>query len=225
MRISLKAKLVISFLVVTVICGLIATLVSIRLISTGIINQAQEKVKIDLNSARQIYREESEHLKDVIRFTALRFFIKDAFGDKDVDALQKELKKIREAESLDILTLTDKNGRVIIRTRNPSVTGDNQAQDELVSRVLSSGEVISGTVIILREELLKEVADLAEQTYIKFIRTEMEKPSSETEQTSGMIIKAAAPISGYNDSLLGALYGGNLLNRNYKIVDEVKRTV
>jgi two-component system NtrC family sensor kinase len=225
MRISLKAKLIVSFLAVIVICGLVATLVAIRLIGTGIINQAQDKVRIDLNSARQIYREEREHLKDVVRFTALRFFIKNAFGGKDVETLQKELEKIRKAESLDILTLTDKNGRVFVRARNPSVTGDNQAQDELVSRVLSSGEVISGTVIIPREELLKEGADLAEQAYIKFIRTEMEKPSPETEQTLGMMIKAAAPIFGYNDSLLGVLYGGNLLNRNYKIVDEVKRTV
>ena len=225
MRISLKAKLIVSFLAVIVICGLVATLVAIRLIGTGIINQAQDKVRIDLNSAREIYLEESEDLKDVVRFTALRFFIKDAFSDNDIETLQKELEKIREAESLDILTLTDKNGRVVIRTRNPSITGDNQTQDELVSRALSSGEVISGTVIIPREELLKEGNDLAEQAYIEFIRTEMEKPSPETEQSSGMMIKAASPIFGYDDNLLGVLYGGNLLNRNYKIVDEVKETV
>jgi two-component system NtrC family sensor kinase len=225
MKISLKAKLVISFLAVIVICGLVATLVAIRLIGTGIINQAQDKVRTDLNSARQIYREESENLKDAVRFTALRFFIKDALRDNDVETLQKELEQIREAESLDILTLTDKNGRVIIRTRNPSITGDNQVQDELVSRALSSGEVISGTVIIPREELLKEGTGLAEQAYIKFIRTEMEKPSQETEQTVGMMIKAASPIFDYNDNLLGVLYGGNLLNRNYEIVDAVKETV
>ncbi len=225
MKISLKAKLVISFLAVIVICGLISTLVAIRLIRTGIINQAQEKVRIDLNSARQIYREESEDLKDVVRFTALRFFIKDAFRDNELETLQKELEKIRRTESLDILTLTDKNGRVIVRTRNPSITGDSQAQDELVGRALSSPEVVSGTVIIPREELLKEGADLTEQAYIEFIRTEMEKPSPETEQTSGMVIKAAAPIFGYSGNLLGVLYGGNLLNRNYKIVDEVKETV
>ena len=225
MKISLKAKLVISFLAVIVICGLVAILVAIRLIGTGIINQAQEKVRIDLNSARQIYREGSEDLKDVVRFTALRFFIKDAIRDNDMETLQKELEKIREAESLDILTLTDKNGRVVLRTRNPSIIGDDQIQDELVGRALSSGEVASGTVVIPRDELLKEGVDLADQAYIKFIRTEMEKPSSETEQSSGMMIKAAAPIKDYSGNLLGVLYGGNLLNRNYKIVDQVKETV
>jgi two-component system NtrC family sensor kinase len=225
MRISLKAKLIISFLAVIVICGLVATLVAIRLIGTGIINQAQDKVRIDLNSAREIYREESENLKDVVRFTALRFFIKDAIRDNDVESLQKGLEKIRNAESLDILTLTDENGRVIVRSGKPAVIGDNQAGDEFVSQVLSAREIVSGTVIVPREELLKERPDLAEQAYIKFIHTQKEKPSPKTELTSGMMIKAAAPVFGSDGSLVGVLYGGNLLNRNYKIVDEVKETV
>ncbi|MDH4238545.1 MAG: cache domain-containing protein [Phycisphaerae bacterium] len=225
MRISLKTKLIISFLAVIVICGLVATLVAIRLIGTGIINQAQDKVRIDLNSAREIYREESENLKDVVRFTALRFFVQNAIKDNDVKTLQKGLENIRKAESLDILTLTDENGRVIVRSGKPSVIGDNQAVDELVSQVLSTREIVSGTVILPREELLKEDPNLAKQAYIKFIPTPKAKPSSETEQTSAMCIKAAAPVFGSDGSLVGVLYGGNLLNRNYKIVDQVKETV
>ncbi len=225
MRISLKAKLIISFLAVIVICGLVATLVAIRLIGTGIINQAQDKVRTDLNSAREIYRKESENIKDVMRFTALRFFIKEAIRDDNLELLQKGLEEIRNSESLDILVLTDENGRVIFRSGKSSVTGDNQAGDEFVSRVLSSREMVSGTVIVPREELLKERPDLAEQAYIKFIHTQKEKPSPKTESTSGMMIKAAAPIFSSDGSMAGVLYGGNLLNRNYKIVDEIKETV
>jgi len=225
MKVLLKTKMIISSLTVIIICGLVATLVAIRLIGTGIINQAQDKVRTDLNSAREIYREESENLKDVVRFTALRFFIKEAIRDNNLELLQKELEEIRNSESLDILVLTDKNGRVIVRTRNPSITGDSQTQDDLVSHVLSDREIISGTVIVQREELLKERPDLAEQAYIKFIHTQKEKPSLKSESTSGMIIKAAAPVFNSDGSLVGVLYGGTLLNRNYKIVDEVKETV
>lgn len=57
MKISLKTKLIISFLAVIIICGLVSTLVGRQLIVNGIIRQAQDKVKIDLNSAREIYRE------------------------------------------------------------------------------------------------------------------------------------------------------------------------
>ena len=225
MKVSLRTKLIISFLAVIIICGLVATIVGVRLIGTGIISQAQDKVRTDLNSARHIYQDKIEKIKDVMCFTALRFFIKEALIRDDVETLERELELIRKRESLDTLTLTDKSGRVIIRSRNPSVNGDNQAGDELVSRVLSGVEVIATTVIVSKEELIKEGADLAEQVYIKFISTPKAKPSLETEQTSGMMIKAAAPIFGYDGKLIGVLYGGNLLNRNYDIVDTVKEIV
>ena len=148
MKISLKAKLIISFLAVIIMCGSVATLVGMRLIGAGIINQAQDKVRNDLNSAREICREQSEDIKDIVRFTALRFFIRDAVLANDTETLKKHLEDIRKTESLDVLTLTDKRGNVTIRCRNPSVYGDSQARDEFVSRVLSEKKVIAGTVIV-----------------------------------------------------------------------------
>jgi len=204
---------------------LVATLVGTQLIGTGIIHQAQDKVRNDLNSARVIYRQEGEHLKDTVRLTALRFFIKDALLNNDMTTLAEELGRVRKAESLDILTLTDRSGRVLVRLRNPSISGDSQAGDDLVNHVLSTGEVIAGTVIVPEEELEKEGADLAKQARIEFIPTPKAKPTQETRQTSGMMIKAGAPVHGYDGRLLGVLYAGNLLNRNYKIVDKVKDTV
>jgi len=225
MKISLRTKLIASSLAVIVICGLAATVVGIYLIGDSIINQAQDKVRIDLNSARHIYQDAIHEVEALLRLSAQRYYIKDALLAKNVEALKKELEVIRKRESLDVLTLTDKNGRVIVRARNPSVSGDDQAQNELVSRALSSREIIAGTIIVPRQELLKEGPDLAEQAHIKFIPTPKAKSSPETEQTSAVMIKAAAPVFGYDDSLLGVLYGGNLLNRNYKIVDEIKGTV
>jgi two-component system NtrC family sensor kinase len=225
MKVSLKTKLVTSFLAVILICGLVATLVGTRLIGTGVIRQAQDKVRNDLNSAREICRQEGENLKDTVRLTALRFFIKDALLKNDMKTLTEELGRVRNTESFDILTLTDSNGRVLIRTRNPSVSGDSQADDDLVSRILSTGQAIATTVIVPAEELRKEGADLAEQACIEFIPTPKAKPTQEIRQTSGMIMKAGSPIYGYDGSLLGVLYAGKLINRNYKIVDKVKDTV
>jgi two-component system NtrC family sensor kinase len=53
----------------------------------------------------------------------------------------------------------------------------------------------------------------------------MARPVSATEESSGMMIKAAAPIFGRKGELIGVLYGGKLLNRNYKIFDKVKDIV
>jgi two-component system NtrC family sensor kinase len=40
-----------------------------------------------------------------------------------------------------------------------------------------------------------------------------------------MMIRAGAPVLGYDGSLVGMLHGGRLLNRNYRIVDKIKETV
>ena len=225
MKASLRIKLVTCFLAVILICGLVATLVGTQFIGTGIIRQAQDKVRNDLNSARVIYRQENEELQDTVRLTAMRFFIKDALLKNDMTILMEELGKIRKEESLDILTLTDRHGRVLLRLRDLSKSGDSQREDGLVSRVLSTEEAVATTMIMSEEELLKEGADLAEQAHIEFIPTPKAKRTQQTRQTCGMMMKAAAPIHGYDGSLLGVLYVGNLLNRNYKIVDKVKDTV
>ena len=225
MIISLRSKLIISFIAVIMICGLVATFVAIRLIGTGIINQAQDRVRTDLNSARHIYQDEIQKVKAVLDLSAQRFFIKDALLENDAEKLKRELDEIRKRESLDILTLTDENGQVIIRARNPFANSDNQAHDEVVSQVLSDKKVIAATVIVPAEELAKEDANLAEQAHIEFVHTPKAKPSAETKQTSGMMIKAAAPVFGYDGSLIGVLYGGNLLNRDYQIVDRIKEIV
>jgi len=222
---KLRTRILISFLsIITVFVVSIAVL-GFYVIKNYIIEQAQTRVRNDLNSARQIYRQEIENVKDIIRFTAVRFFIKDTILANDLGSLQKELEKIRQVELLDVLSFTDEEGKVLVRARNPSVTGDSQAQDEFVSSALSRMEVVAGTVIVPGEELKKEGPELAERAYVEFIPTPKAKPRSETEQTAGMMIKAAAPVFGYDHRLIGVLYGGILLNRNYDIVDRVKETV
>jgi len=221
----LSRRIIISFFGIIVIFMLSMPLLGYYIIEKNIIERAQTKVTNDLNSAREIYQEEIEIVRSVIRFTALRIFMKDAILNNDIKSLKKQLNEIRNGESLDILTLTDKNGRILFRSRNPSQYGDIQPQDELVSRVIADKKVVAGTAIVSRDELIKEGPELAEQAYMKYIPTSKAKPSSETELTSGMMIKAAAPVYGYDGSLIGVLYGGDLLNRSYKIVDRIKQTV
>ncbi|MCK4339293.1 MAG: cache domain-containing protein, partial [Candidatus Cloacimonetes bacterium] len=67
--------------------------------------------------------------------------------------------------------------------------------------------------------------ELTEQAIIDLIPTPRARPRLETVETSGMMIKAAAPILDYDGNLIGILCGGKLLNQNYEIVDRVKEIV
>ena len=225
MRISLKTRLIANFLVVIAVCGIVATWVGVRLIGGGIVKQAQDKVRTDLNSARVIYQANLDKINDIVRMTANRFFVIESILRKDLDFLREELNRVQKRESLDVLTVTDETGQVIVRTSNPGAYGDDQSMDAIVSRALLHKEATASTEVIPADALMKEGEDLAQRARITFIPTPKAKPRPENEETSGMIMKAAAPVLDGTGNVLGVIYGGVLLNRKYEIVDKIKETV
>ncbi len=90
--------------------------------------------------------------------------------------------------------------------------------------VLRNKKPVVSTTIVLKDELLKESEELFERAKIKLIPTPKAHYRKGDIETSGMMIKAAAPIFDDN-SFIGIMYGGKLLNRNYRIVDKVKDIV
>ncbi|MBM3713752.1 MAG: hypothetical protein FJW56_10035, partial [Actinobacteria bacterium] len=78
MNISLRTKLIISFLALVIVTGSVSTFAGINLIGNSIIREEQDRVRTNLYSAREIYLGELKEIKDLVRLTALRFFIKEA---------------------------------------------------------------------------------------------------------------------------------------------------
>lgn len=221
---SLRTKIILSFLIIIIIGGLISLSLGFRLIKNTLISQAQAKVNHDLGAAWMVFYEKLNDIKDIVSLTAARESVQEAIKNNNQSILLKSLSRVRKEYGLDILTLTDHKGKVSVRTRNPEIIGDNQSQDEIVKRSLK-GDILAYPQIISQEELLKEGQDLAEQAYIEFIPTPKAAARPENKETSGMLLKSAYPIIDENNTLLGVLYGGILLNRNYEIVDRVKETV
>jgi two-component system NtrC family sensor kinase len=221
---SLRTKLILSFIVIIFVGGSGTTILGTRLVANTLIRQAQKKVTHDLASAWMIYNEKLNEIKNIISFTAARESIAEALQGNQRELLQRYLNRVRIENDLDILTLTNDRGEVIVRTRNTGVVGDSQSQDEIVHLALQN-EVVASTQIIPKEELLKEGQDLVKQAYMAIIPTPKAKPRKGAEETTGMMLKAAAPIVDQDARLLGVLYGGNLINRDYYIVDRIKEIV
>lgn len=223
-RISLRSKLAMYFLIVVLVSGVISTIVGIRLINDHIIRRAQNQVKHDLASAWMVYNEELTDVKDIVRITSERFFLKDALINSERNMVRRELEGVRRNYNFDILTLTDEKGLVIVRTRNPYRVGDDQSNADLVSKALKL-EIVTAAQIVPMEQLKQEGDGLAERAYCVIKETPKAKPRLKKDETSGMMLKAAAPVLDDNGNLLGTLYGGRLLNRNYAIVDRIKDIV
>ncbi len=224
-NLSLRAKLIVSFLLIVTMTGVIAIIVGVRLIGDGIVQQAQEKVRLDLNSAREIYAHELCEIEHVVAFTSIRETIRDALLANNQSILTERLQEVQKKANLDFLTITDARGQVVCRANNPSVSGDSQASDELIQRVLTERSTMTATQIIAREELEKEGEALARRARIQVIYTPKARPCPDPEKTSGMVMKAAVPIFDDRDDLVGVLYGGNVLNRNIAVVDDIRDIV
>jgi two-component system NtrC family sensor kinase len=224
-RSTIKARLIKSFTVAILIPSLVTAAVGVLMIREQIYEQAQARVTSDLESAKEIYQNYLDRLKDSLRIHATRMIVYGALDRKDPSGLAAEMERIRQAERLDILTLTDDLGNVFYRTCNPKVVGDNQSTDLFVQYVLKKRAPVSSTDIVRQEELLKESQQLAIQASMEITPTPMAGPSAKTRIVSGMMLKGAAPVFTATGRFVGVMVGAVLINRNYEIVDKVRTTV
>jgi two-component system NtrC family sensor kinase len=224
-RFPIATKLVLSFMLIIIIISSVFMVVGVQVISNRIIEEAQEKVRNDLNTAREIYLSNLDHVNNVVRYTAGRFFLRESLLEDNLSEASDELERIREDEGLDFLTITDKYGYVLFRTSNSNTFGDNIGIDEMVRAVLLNRLPIASTIIMTSEDLQKEAPSLSDQAYFELIDTPRARYREETELSDGMVLKAVSPIFDSHQNLIGTVSGGVLLNRNYDIVDKVKQTV
>jgi two-component system NtrC family sensor kinase len=222
--ISLRRKLILSFLAVILIGGIVTLFIGTRLEHRTIISQAEAKVRHDLASAWMVYNEKLGSIRDTVRLTADQEYVREALRSGALDGLAGKLDGIRAGFGMDILTLTDGKGRVVLRSRRPDIAGDDQARDTFVSRALQ-GRSATGTQLISRENLLREGPDLAERAYFAFVATPMAAERPEDHEENGMMLKSAAPVTDNGGGVIGVLYGGLLLSRSYELVDRVKDIV
>ena len=224
--IPLATKLVLSYLAIVAVTAVVFGVVGTRVIGNLIMSEARSTVRNDLNAAREILLGRLSHVAYVVRFTADRFILlRDALVASRPERVRTALTRIREREGLDFLTLTDAEGVVLLRTSMGGRTGDTVAGDDLVREARTEGVPVASAALMSEATLRLESPALADRALIPVIPTARARPREETDLTSGLVLKAAAPILDEDGTVLGLLYGGILLNRNFELVDKVKQTV
>jgi len=224
MKISTKTQLALAFLAIACFIGVLTSYIVNSIITNRIIDEAQEKVKEDLNTARWVYASKIRDIDRTIRWTSIRHVLKKGLKERNISPIQHELSGLMEEEGLDFLTLVDRKGTVIFRFHNPSLFNDSLIQDPFIKGALERKE-ISGTQVLSGDELLKEGEALAQKAILTSIPTPKGKTNKKVEETSGLILKSAYPVVDFNGEVSGVLTGGVLLNRNYEIVDRIKNIV
>jgi two-component system NtrC family sensor kinase len=125
---------------------------------------------------------------------------------------------------MDFVALLDPRGKVLCRPPGKPA-GDDLSADPLVARAVRERRAATGTVILSRPRLLAEGRELAERARFEVVPTPAAELTEERAPSAGMAIAAAVPVVDEQGKLLAILYGGDLLNRRYEIVDAIKQQV
>jgi two-component system NtrC family sensor kinase len=222
---TIQGRLVRNFAIAILVPAVVTAVVGVGMIRQHVYAQAQTQVNASLEAAKEIYQTSIDRLEDAIRIHATRMVIYGALARGDTAGLAEEMDRIRRAEHLDVLTLTDAQGRVFFRSGSPVTPGGELANDALVAAVLKKVEPTAGTEVVAPDVLARESPVLARQAAMTVASTPRARPSASAELRAGMMLRAAAPVTTPAGRLLGVLDGGVLLTRNYDIVDKIRRTV
>ncbi len=221
----LKTKLFQAFAGLVLVFALLSWFVGARIIQNRIVDEAQNQIRLDLGSAWAIYDGKVHEVETVLKLLAIKKAVVDAAADKlwsSEDLLQR-LEVIRLTFGFDFLSLTSPDGQVVLRAAQPHHTGDYRLQDPFVSRALK-GEAVFGAGVLSHSELQQEGDGLTEKAFLVLEDTPRARPSPKTTEDRGMVIMGAVPIM-KGPQLIGAAYGGFLLNRNEGLVDRITDTI
>lgn len=221
---STRSKLILSFLGISfLVCG-VALLVGGQLLYKAVLNEANNRISLDLNAAREIYFSRIKGIKVALNITTLGPVFRSALERRDAQKIIPLLTNIAQQTELDFVGIVTKEGKTLCRIGPNSIPKENSPSNPIANLALQQRIAVSGTVILNNEFLFSENPELANRARIKLLPTKKATPRPEIEEFSGLALAAAVPIF-ESGNFLGVLYGGVLLNRSQEIVDRVRDTV
>lgn len=221
----LRTKLFKAIAILVLAIGALSAFVGIRIIKERTIDEAQRRVQLDLGSAWSVYDAQLQIKESILKLSAGKQIVDDFCRGKidDRQYVRNRLEIIRRNFNLDFLTITDAEGQVILRTVPPFNTGDYQQAKSFVAGALQ-GRIVSGTTLLSEHDLKIEGEGLAEQAFLAYEETPRARPTPKDEETRGMVMISAVPIT-HGMQVIGTLYGGILLNRNTDIIEKIMNSV
>jgi two-component system NtrC family sensor kinase len=221
---STRTRLITSFLAVALLVGLVSLFAGGQLLYNSVLSEATNRVRLDLNAAREIY---DQHLRSILlalEISVLEDKSRHLSVDADRDAFTAWLRVVARKAKLDFLSVADEDGRVLASIGTGPM-GRAMPGNELFRLALRKNKSLAGTIVMDHDSLAAEDPALARRANIEQIATSMARPQNTVAPGSGLVLAAAAPLSGGGLGKRLLFYGGALLNRNNSIVDTVGQTV
>jgi two-component system NtrC family sensor kinase len=223
---STRSKLIASFLGVSLLVGGVSLFIGGRLLYKAVLGEATNRVRLDLNAAREIYLNRIKSIVCPLSVSSMEPALCSALKARDVSEITPRLETVEKRAELDFVGIVTRKGDTICRIGKGDIRCETEDVANPIAELIFHRMVpVSGTVILSREFLYAQNPELADRARIRLLPTPRAAPKQEEqEETSGMALVAAFPIFD-NGTLLGVIYGGVLLNKSITIVDTVRDTV
>lgn len=205
---KLRYKFVLNILLTSTLPLVILASITIIFLHRMAVNDAQERIKNNLNTALSIYQGIADNLRYIARDQNQR--VCALIETNQTHVLRKELKMLTVRQNFDFFVLTDDAGKVTVSISNPFLSGADFSKEYFVQKVLSERRTYISTEIVSEKELRK-------LGIIKKAKISDNRGLS----TRGLVLKVVTPIINRDDVIVGTMSAGYLLNNNGFIVDKI----
>lgn len=222
----LRTRLFALYAILMVVFGLLAAVIGIGVIKSRIIDEAQTRVRLDLESAWAIMRGTQGQVSTILKLVGQKKIIGEAVeaGHWNDPELILRLENIRQRFGLDFLGVMTPDGRVVLRTSAPAGSGGDLSGFQSMRQALN-GEGGGGVEVFSAPQLALENTNMAGRAHITLEATPRARPSGRQVEEQGLVLLCAEPVRGAAPEVEAVLYGGVLLNHNTALVDAICQTV
>ncbi|MEW5733363.1 MAG: cache domain-containing protein [Thermodesulfobacteriota bacterium] len=220
---STTFKLITSFLGATLLQSILFLSLGANLLNQVMRAETENRIRMDLNAAREIYSANIAAVRGSLFYTALAPDFASMVEDRNGQELSDILSMVARSAGLDFIGIQTADGKVL----NAKMGGDfrpEESENSIAEQVFGRMVPVAGTVLADRAFLSAQDPGLAERARIKIL-PDYEKAAEEKNILSaGLVIAAGVPVL-REGRVIAVLYGGMLVNRGITIVDTVKDTV
>ena len=220
---SIRSKLIASLLGVTLLVGAVSLLTGVHLLKKHVIGEAANRVALDLTAASETIGERVQLIRMALNITSLGSGFVGSVIDANANDLAYRLGRLGHHAKLDFAGIVDAQGRILCRMGANSKVQGVPGENPISRLALDRQAPVEGTVVLSRQVLIQEDPELAERARLTVRTLGAAEPTGQTDgdETSGLALAAAVPIFD-GSRMIGALYGGQLLNRDETLVDTVR---
>ena len=173
---STRSKLILSFLGISfLVCG-VALLVGGQLLYKAVLNEATNRVRLDLNAAREIYLSRIKGVKVALNITTLGPVFRSALERQDAQKMIPLLTNIAQQTELDFVGIVTKEGKNLCRIGPNSIPKEKSPPNPIANLALQQRIAVGGTVALSHEFLFAENPELANRARIKLLPTKRATP-------------------------------------------------